>query len=59
MGGQPTTRPREIPAAKTNRAMLEAVLAAERRAVEDYTERARQAEEFGDKGWWSSSKDGP
>ncbi len=50
MGGQPTTRPREIPAAKTNRAMLEAVLGAERRAVKDYTERARQAEEFGDKG---------
>jgi len=30
--------------------MLEAVLAAEQKAVKDYTERARQAEEFGDKG---------
>jgi bacterioferritin len=30
--------------------MLEAVLAAERRAVEDYTRRAREADEFGDKG---------
>jgi bacterioferritin len=30
--------------------MLEAVLEAERRAVADYTERARQADDFGDKG---------
>ncbi len=50
LGGQPTTRAREVPPAQTNREMLEAVLAAERRAVKDYTERARQADEFGDKG---------
>ena len=50
LGGQPTTQAREVPPAKTNRKMLEAVLAAERKAVKDYTERARQAEEFGDKG---------
>jgi bacterioferritin len=30
--------------------MLEAVLAAERQAVQDYTARAREAETFGDKG---------
>ncbi len=36
--------------AGTNREMLEAVDAAKRRAIRDYTERARQAEEFGDKG---------
>jgi bacterioferritin len=30
--------------------MLEAVLAAERRAAVDYTQRAREADELGDKG---------
>jgi bacterioferritin len=30
--------------------MLEAVLAAERKAIADYTQRAGEAEEFGDKG---------
>jgi len=50
LGGEPTTKPRPVPQAKTNRAMLEAVLAAERRAVQDYTKRAQQADAFGDKG---------
>jgi len=50
LGGEPTTQPRPVPEAKTNRAMLEAVLAAERRAVQDYTKRAQQADTFGDKG---------
>jgi len=50
LGGEPTTTPRPVPPAGTNREMLEAVLAAERQAVADYTERARQADEFGDKG---------
>jgi len=50
LGGEPTTEPRPVPKAKTNRKMLEAVLAAERRAVADYTQRAKEAEEFGDKG---------
>jgi bacterioferritin len=50
LGGVPTTEHRPVPPAKGNRAMLQAVLQAERRAVADYTERARQAEEFGDKG---------
>jgi bacterioferritin len=30
--------------------MLEAVLEAERKAIADYTQRAKDAEEFGDKG---------
>lgn len=50
LGGEPTTTPRAVPVAKTNRKMLEAVLAAERQAVKDYTARAKAAEEFGDKG---------
>jgi bacterioferritin len=50
LGGEPTTKAREVPAAKTNREMVEAVLTAEKRAVADYTKRAKQAEEFGDKG---------
>jgi len=50
LGGQPTTMAREVASAKTNREMLEAVLKAETRAVTDYTQRAKDAEEFGDKG---------
>jgi bacterioferritin len=50
LGGEPVTKPRAVPPAKTNRKMLEAVLAAERRAVKDYTQRAQEAEAFGDKG---------
>jgi bacterioferritin len=50
LGGEPTTKARDVPAAKSNREMVEAVREAEKRAVADYTKRARQAEEFGDKG---------
>ena len=50
LGGEPTTEARAVPAADGNREMLEKVLEAERRAVEDYTQRAREADEFGDKG---------
>lgn len=50
LGGEPTTTPRPVPVAKTNREMLEAVLAAELQARNDYTQRAKEAEEFGDKG---------
>ena len=50
LGGEPVTQPHPVPAAMTNRAMLEAVLAAERRAVRNYTQRAAEAEAFGDKG---------
>lgn len=50
LGGEPTTVPRPVPAAKSNREMLEAVLKAEQQATKDYTIRAKQAEEAGDKG---------
>jgi bacterioferritin len=50
LGGEPTTKAREVPAAKSDREMVEAVRNAEKRAVTDYTKRATQAEEFGDKG---------
>ena len=50
LGGEPTTQARAVPTAHTNREMLEAVLTAERRAIADYTERAEQADGFGDKG---------
>ena len=50
LGGEPTTQAREVARAGSNREMLEAVLAAERRAIADYTQRAADAEAFGDKG---------
>lgn len=50
LGGEPVTVPRAVPAARTNKEMLEAVLVAERQAVKDYTQRAKEAEAFGDKG---------
>lgn len=50
LGGEPTTVPREVADAGTNQEMLEAVLAAERRAIRDYTQRAQDAEAYGDKG---------
>lgn len=50
LGGEPTTTPRPVPAAKTNREMLEAILAAEKDATADYTRRAQEAEKLGDKG---------
>ena len=49
-GGEPTTTPRPVPPADSNLAMLEAVLAAERQATADYTQRALEADEYGDKG---------
>jgi bacterioferritin len=50
LGGEPTTTPRPVPPAKNNKEMVEAVLAAERQAVKDYTQRALEADELGDKG---------
>jgi bacterioferritin len=50
LGGEPTTTPRAVAPAKDNRAMLEAVMAAEKRAIADYVQRATEADEFGDKG---------
>jgi len=50
LGGEPTTTPRPVPPAATPRDMLKAILEAELQASHDYAERAKQAEEFGDKG---------
>ncbi len=50
LGGDPTTEPKAVPPADDPKAMLEAILAAELQAGKDYTERAQQADEFGDKG---------
>lgn len=50
LGGEPTSRADEVPTARTNREMLEAVLRAEQEAVRRYTERAMQAEALGEKG---------
>lgn len=50
LGGEPTTQPRAVPAADSNRKMLQAVQEAEKQAVADYTRRAEQADEYGDKG---------
>ena len=50
LGGEPTTTAEPVPPATTNREMLEAVLAAELKAQADYTQRAVEADEFGDKG---------
>ena len=50
LGGEPVTVPAPVPPASNNREMMEAVLAAERQAIVDYTQRAQEAEEFGDKG---------
>jgi bacterioferritin len=50
LGGEPATVPRPVPPAKNNREMLQAVLEAERKAVADYTQRAKDAEALGDKG---------
>lgn len=50
LGGEPATVPRPVPEAKTNREMVEAVMSAERQAIADYTQRAKEADEYGDKG---------
>jgi len=50
LGGEPTTVPRPVPLPSSNRLMLEAVLKAEQEATANYTQRAKEAEAFGDKG---------
>ena len=50
LGGTPTTTPRPVPLPDGDRAMLEEVVAAEKRATEAYVQRAKDAEEYGDKG---------
>ena len=49
-GGEPVTVPISVPEASNNRQMLECVLVAEQQAIKDYTQRALEADEFGDKG---------
>lgn len=50
LGGVPTTQPRPVPDANTNKEMVEAVLNAETQAVADYSKRAEEAAEYGDRG---------
>ncbi|MCC5846520.1 MAG: ferritin-like domain-containing protein [Verrucomicrobia bacterium] len=50
LGGEPTTVAREVPPAHNNRELVEGVLKAEKQAIADYTQRAKEAEAFGDKG---------
>ncbi|HXF62949.1 MAG TPA: ferritin-like domain-containing protein, partial [Caldilineaceae bacterium] len=50
LGGNPTTQAASVPAANSNKEMLQAVLHAERKAVEGYKIRAEEANAFGDKG---------
>jgi bacterioferritin len=50
LGGDPTTEHDEVPEVSNNRSMVEEVLKAEQQAVEDYSQRVIEAEEFGDKG---------
>lgn len=48
LGGKPTTTAAEVPDAKTPEEMLQAVLAAEKKAVEGYTARLDMADAVGD-----------
>jgi bacterioferritin len=50
LGGEPITKAAPVPPASNNREMLQAVLAAELAAGKGYTQRAKEAEEYGDKG---------
>ena len=50
LGGEPTTTANPVAPAETNQEMLEAVLTAEKRATASYTQRAKDADAFGDKG---------
>jgi bacterioferritin len=50
LGGEPTTEPVELPEVHTNHDMVKAILEAEKRAVKGYTQRAEDAEAYGDKG---------
>jgi bacterioferritin len=50
LGGTPTTVARPTAPADHNKDMLEQALKAERRAIDDYTRRVAEAEEYGDKG---------
>jgi bacterioferritin len=48
LGGTPTTTARPVPPAGDARTMLQNILEAEEQAMDDYTERAAQADECGE-----------
>ena len=48
LGGTPTTEPRPVPAASDPREMLRNVVDAEKQAIADYRQRAKDASAFGD-----------
>ena len=50
LGGEPSTKPAPVAKAGNNREMIKAILEAEQNAVHNYSERAKQADEVGDKG---------
>lgn len=50
LGGEPATQPRSVPVADNNRDLVRKVYEAEKQAVADYTQRAEEADEYGDKG---------
>jgi len=50
LGGEPATVAKPVPVANSNREMMEAVLEAEIQAGKDYTQRAQEADAYGDKG---------
>ncbi|MBZ0291599.1 MAG: ferritin-like domain-containing protein [Anaerolineae bacterium] len=50
LGGVPTKQPLAVPEAETPKEMLERILEAERKAVDNYTKRADQAKEAGQLG---------
>lgn len=49
LGGKPVTIPRLVSEAYDNTTILDSILQAESKAITDYTERAKQAEAYGDK----------
>ncbi len=57
LGGEPTTVPRGVPRADTNREMVEAMLDTQGEAVRDFTDRAKKAEEYGDRALATKMKD--
>lgn len=50
LGGKPTTKPAEVPSAKTNHERLENALAAEEDTLKRYTKRRGEAESAGELG---------
>lgn len=50
LGGVPTTKPKPVPEAKGAEQMLMAILKAEKEAIAGYTQRVKDADEFGDIG---------